>query len=69
MIISYDKKANTVTITVPVTEPRLSSTGSTYLVASEASSYGAVTIEGKPCRAQVNIMFKNPDAEPKKGKK
>ena len=70
MQVTYDKKAGTLSIVLPVTEPRLSSTGTTYLVASEASPYGAVVLDGKAIRVQVNAMFKNPDAPAKeKGRK
>lgn len=58
MQVTYDKKAGTVTITLPVAkDPRPSSTGKSLLLASE-SVPNAVTIEGKQAKVAVNVYAK-----------
>jgi len=61
--LSEDKKF--LTLTIPLSAPRLSSTGGTYLVATESGGLG-VMIKGHDgnehaLKISCSIMYKNPD--------
>lgn len=57
MKVTIDEKAKTMTIVVPLQEPRASKTGKTMLIASE-SDKKATTYKGQDVTVSMNAYFK-----------